>query len=65
MPLFPTWRVRVMKKIEDWVDVSAATAFEAEVEALRVPNVLSVFGKSAIPADRPTDDALSEGVRED
>lgn len=65
MPLLPTWRVRVMKKVEEWIDVQAASATEAESEAYKVPNVLSVFGRSAIPGDRMIEGDLFEGVREE
>ena len=47
------WRVRVMRKIEDWVDVQADEAEEAEALAANYPQVISVFGKSAISADKP------------
>lgn len=45
------WRVRVRRSIECWVEVSAFTKGEAEKEAAVTPGVLSVFARSAIPAD--------------
>jgi hypothetical protein len=46
------WRVRVLRKSEAWVDVQAFTAYDAEIEAANRPGVLSVFAKSAVPADQ-------------
>lgn len=45
------WRVRVRRAIEAWVDVSATSSSQAEIEALKVPGVLSVFGQSAMRGD--------------
>lgn len=47
------WRVRVYRKVEDWVEVRADDHMEAERLAGQLPNVISVFGRSAIPADKP------------
>ena len=64
MPRTPTWRVRVYRKVEDWVDVEAQSALEAERDAANLPHVLSVFAKSAIRGDaEPLFDRI-EGVRE-
>lgn len=49
------WRVRVYRKVEVWVDVQADDSTEAEVLAGNLPNVLSVFNKSAMRGDRPVD----------
>lgn len=65
MPKTRIWRVRVMRKCEDWVDVQATSALQAEAEAIKVPHVLSVFSKSAIPGDSPANLAAPVGVRED
>ena len=65
MPLLPTWRVRVMRKVEDWVDVQASSALEAETEAYKLPNVVSVFGRSAIPGDKPIEGDRPLGVRDE
>jgi hypothetical protein len=65
MAQLPTWRVRVMRKVEDWVDVQATTAQEAETYAYNIPGVLSVFGKSAIRGDMPIEGDTVVGVRED
>ena len=43
------WRVRVMRKMEVWCDVSATSAADAEEQAITVPGVIHVFEKSAIP----------------
>lgn len=51
MPRMPSWRVRVKRSMEDWVEVDAPTAISAEDEALKVPGVLQVFSKSAIRSD--------------
>lgn len=48
-----TWRVRVRRAIEEWVDVQADTPQQAEEKAACLPQVLSVFGKSAMRGDKP------------
>lgn len=49
----PIWQVRVRRATEEWVSVEADTALHAEEQAATFPNVLSVFGKSAIRGDKP------------
>ena len=65
MPRIPSWRVRVKRAIEDWVDVEAESAVEAEQKAIAVPGVLSVFGKSAVRSDFVAESERPAGVRED
>lgn len=48
-----TWRVRVKRSVETFVDVSANSASHAEAEAAKVPGVISVFAKSAMHIDDP------------
>lgn len=48
-----TWRVRVKRSVETFVDVSANSAIHAEAEAAKAPGVLSVFAKSAMRIDDP------------
>ena len=48
-----TWRVRVRRAIEDWVDVIADTPEQAETMAVSVPGVISVFGQSAMRGNKP------------
>jgi hypothetical protein len=59
------WRVRVRRSVEAWVDVEADTGALAEIEAQKVPGVLSVFGKSAIRGDDAAMPERPAGVRED
>ena len=59
------WRVRVRRSVEAWVDVEADTAALAEIDAQKVPGVLSVFGKSAIPGNEAAMPERPAGVRED
>jgi len=59
------WRVRVRRSVEAWVDVEADTAALAEVEAQKVPGVLSVFGKSAIRGDEAAMPERPAGVRDE
>lgn len=59
------WRVRVKRSIEAWVDVLALTAAAAEADALKVPGVISVFGKSAIRGDQAALPEPAPGVKED
>jgi hypothetical protein len=48
-----TWRVRVRRTIEDWVDVQADTILEAEEKAADLPNVARVLTGSTIRGDKP------------
>lgn len=59
------WRVRVKRATEVWVDVQATTAHEAEAEAIKLPGVISVFGKSAIRGDEAALPERPAGVREE
>ena len=45
------WRVRVMRKIEAFVDVEATDVADAETKASHVPGVVHVFPKSAHPVE--------------
>lgn len=58
------WRVRVKRAVEVWVDVQAHTAEQAEAEAVKLPMVISVFGKSAIRGDEAARPEPVAGVRE-
>lgn len=60
-----TWRVRVSRCMESWVEISARNAAQAEEEALKVPGVMRVFGKSAIRADEVAAPERPAGVRDD
>ena len=64
MPRIPSWRVRVKRAIEDWVDVEAESAVEAEQKAIAVPGVLSVFSRSAVRGDFVAEADRPVGVRE-
>ena len=46
------YRVRVMRVVETWIDVSAISRAGAELAAASFPGVITVFAKSAIQADR-------------
>jgi hypothetical protein len=66
MPKKMTWRVRVKRTIEDWVDVQADSPLEAENLAAILPQVISVFGGSAMRGDRPVGQILPKvGVEDD
>jgi hypothetical protein len=54
-----------MRKIEDWVDIQSDTPLQAEALAATIPNVISVFGRSAIPAGKPVGQSVPVGVLED
>lgn len=59
-----TWRVRVKRSVEVWVDVESETARGAEIEAVKVPGVISVFERSAISGDEVAAPERPVGVRE-
>ena len=64
MSQLPTWRVHVMRKVEDWVEVQAADAQLAESAAYNVPGVISVFGRSALPGNQPIEGDRPAGVND-
>lgn len=59
------WRVRVNRSVEAWVEVQASSGPEAEVEAAKIPGVVSVFGRSAIYGDESIVPNRLEGVRDE
>ena len=65
MPRTPQWKVRVKRAVEEWVQVEAESALDAESEAYNVPGVVSVFGQSAIRADFVPPEERQLGVLDD
>ena len=59
------WRVRVYKRVEEWIAVSAEDRLQAEAVAATMPFVISVFGQSAIPANRAVDQVPPAGVEDE
>ena len=59
------WRVRVKLAVESWVEIAADTPLIAEAEAAKLPGVISVFGRSAIPGDQPAASRTPIGVQEE
>ncbi len=59
------WRVRVKLAIEGWVDVDATNAITAEIEAAKLPGVISVFGASATLANKVAGVEPATGVQEE
>jgi hypothetical protein len=59
------WRVRVWKREETWVEIQADSPLQAEAVAASIPFVLSVFGGSAIPANKAVDQVPPPGVEDD
>ena len=59
------WRVRVQRLIEDWVDVQAPSAQEAEQAVVGRPGVISVFAGSAVSAERPVTPGQLIAVQEE
>lgn len=59
------WRVRVVRRVEDWVDVNADTPLQAETLAANLPLVLSVFTGSAMRGDKPVDFIPAAGIQDD
>ena len=58
------WRVRVKRAIEDWVQVESDTPLQAELDAISIPGVISVFGGSAMRGDRPIDQVPPAGIED-
>jgi hypothetical protein len=59
------WRVRVRRSVDDWVEVMADDRLQAEAVAASMPFVLSVFGGSAIPANKAVDQIPPVGVEDE
>lgn len=59
------WRVRVLKKVEDWIEVITETKDEAEKEAAFRPGVISIFKGSTISGEKPVGTVVPIGVEED
>ena len=59
------WHVRVIRRIEDTVLVYVHDEAEAYVEAAKMPGVLSVMLKSAIPADKVAGAEPPPGIAEE
>ena len=64
MPRLPTWRVRVRRSMETYVEIQATSATEAEAEAQNRPGVTQVFGRSAMRVDQALAEPPIPGVRE-
>ena len=59
------WRVRVIRRIEESVEVFVHSEAEAYAEAAKLPGVVSVLLKSAIPADKVAGAEPAPGVSEE
>lgn len=46
------WRVRVQRKVEDWVEVLATSPTQAEDLASQLPQVIFVYRPSALRGDK-------------
>lgn len=60
-----TWRVRVKRSIEDWVDVPADNPLQAEALAANLPNVIVVFAQSAILGTKPVSQSTPASIADD
>lgn len=58
------WKVRVLREIEDWVDVHAVTREEAESAALAQKGVKELRGL-AVPADKRVGAPKPAGIEEE
>lgn len=56
------WRVRVVRKVEGWVDVDAETSLQAECRAASIPNIIHVYSGSTISGDKPVGQIAPVGV---
>ena len=61
MPRTPQWK----RAVEEWVQVEAENALDAESEAYKAPGVISVFSQSAIRADFVPPEERQLGVLDD
>lgn len=59
------WRVRVLRRAEDWIDVAADTAQLAEAKAATRPGVISVFAGSTISGEKPVGLTLNPMIEDD
>lgn len=65
MPKQKPWRVRVRRGVEEWITVYADTPKQAEELAAALPQILSVFGGSAIRGDKPVDEIPPANAEEE
>lgn len=59
------WRVRVYRKIEDWVEVQADDIASAEKEASVLPGVLSVITGNTMSGEKPVGQVFSQSIEDD
>ena len=59
------WRVRVIRRVEDSVEVFAHSEAEAYAEAAKRPGVMNTIPMSAIPADKVAGAEAPPGVSEE
>jgi hypothetical protein len=52
-----TWKVRVVRKLEDWIDVQADNPLQAELLAASIPNIVSILTGMTMLGDRPLAEA--------
>lgn len=60
-----TWRVRVMRRLEDWIDVKAETAEQAEKEAATRPGIVGVFTGSTVSGEKPLGLSFNPSIEDD
>lgn len=59
------WRVRVIRQLEDWVEIKAETMEEANLLAAQRPGIVNVFIGSTISGEKPAGQVLPIGVADD
>jgi hypothetical protein len=52
-----TWKVRVVRKLEDWIDVQADNPLQAELLAASIPNIVSILTGMTMLGDKPIGEA--------
>lgn len=59
------WRVRVLRKVDVWLEIIAEDQDAAEKEAAFRPGVVSVFKGSTMSGEKPVGSVYPIGVEED
>lgn len=59
------WRVRVIRRQEDWAEIKAADATEAEQLAANLPGVISIMTGMTMSAEKPVHERAPLGLLDD
>lgn len=62
MQMKKRWKVRVIRRMEDWTEIKAADATEAEALAANLPGVISILTGMTMSAEKPVSERVPLGL---